>query len=217
MNIEQARHNMLTQQCRATGVLDDDILTLLEQTPRESFVPQAYHNLAFADMPIPLAHDQVMLTPIEEAHMIQSLQIQPEDTVLEIGTGTGFCTALLAKQAHHVVTVDIFPDFIEEAHRRLQQLRLNNITYEVGDGSEGWAQNGLYDAIAVTGGLPYLPESFKKQLRIGGRIFAILGQAPNMTVNLLTKVGDGQWQSKQLFETVTKPLIHHLPRETFTF
>ena len=217
MNIEQARTQMIKQQIRAWDVLDTHILDLIRNTPREEFVPTEYRYLAFADTNIPLGHDQVMLTPKEEGRILQSLKIQPHETVLEIGTGSGYFTALLAKQAKSVVTLDIFSDFVEQATIKLQSHNLHNIELHVVDAAHGYNNGAPYDIIVITGSLIYLPDVFRHALNINGRLFAIIGQAPAMEALLLTRDNKDHWQSDMLFETVVPPLIHAKQPKQFIF
>lgn len=199
---------MLSQQIRANSITDESILDLLNDTPRELFVPETYASLAFADMNIPLAHNQVMLRPLEEAQILSELTIHPTDTVLEIGTGTGYFTALLAKQAQHVDTIDIFTDFSEHAKTKLTHLNINNVTFMTGDASKGWPNQKQYNVIVLTGSVPLLPKSYLEQLQLGGRLFAIIGTLPIMTATLFIRQQTQQWQHKNWFETVVPPLMH---------
>lgn len=216
MNIEQARFNMIEQQIRTWEVLDQGVLDLLTQVPREEFVPPAFRKLAFADMNVPLAHGQVMMQPKLEARLVQSLDIQPQDTVLEIGTGSGYLTALLAKRARHVYSVDLYADFSAEARPKLSTHGIGNVTLETGDAAQGWAQHGPYDAIAVTGSLPLFSEAFQRQLKTGGRLFMIVGSSPAMEALLITRLGKEQWLRESLFETDIPALINAPQPPAFT-
>lgn len=216
MNIEQARFNMIEQQIRTWEVLDQGVLDLLTQVPREEFVPPAFRKLAFADMNVPLAHGQVMMQPKLEARLVQSLDIQPQDTVLEIGTGSGYLTALLAKRARHVYSVDLYADFSAEARAKLGKHGIGNVTLETGDAAQGWAQHGPYDAIAVTGSLPLFSEAFQRQLKTGGRLFMIVGGSPAMEALLITRLGKEQWLRESLFETDIPALINAPQPPAFT-
>ena len=216
-NQELARINMVKQQIRVCDVLDDNILSFLETTPREFFVPEQYQQVACADTHIPINHDEVMMTPLQEGCLLQALKIQPADNVLEIGTGTGYLTALLAKLGQHVESVDIHKDFIEQAATKLKQLSLENISLNSGDAAQGWQTEQAYDAIAITGSIPSLPESYKSNLAIGGRLFVILGQAPTMAASLITRVDATNWRTECLFETSLKPLLNTQTTEKFNF
>lgn len=217
MNLEQARLNMLKQQIRAWGVLDEHLLDLLKTTPREDFVPSAYRKLAFADLNLPLGFGEVMLTPKEEAYLLQALAIEPNEVVLEIGTGSGYTTALLAKLAKQVYSIDIRPEFIAEAGVKLAQLGISNVQLQTGDAAQGWETHQPYDIIVVTGSLPILPEVFKTHLSIGGRLFAIIGQSPVMEAILITRITNQLWQTTKLFETVVPALHNALQPEPFIF
>ena len=206
MNIEQARFNMIEQQIRPWEVLDPEVLDLLFVVKREDFVPAAYRNLAFADMEIPIGSGQVMLAPRVEARLMQELGIRKTDKVLEIGTGSGYMAALLAARADHVVTVESRPEIAEFARQNLERAGVANVTIEIGDGAKGWAQRGSYDAIVVSGALPSLPDALLKQLRLGGRLAAIVGEAPVMEAQLVTCSAEGVYNTINLFETVVPAL-----------
>ncbi len=217
MNFEQARTQMIKQQIRAWDVLDRNILDLIAQTPREEFVPPEYRYLAFADTNIPLGHGQVMLTPKEEARILQALKIRPHETVLEIGTGSGYFTALLAKQAKNVVSIDIFPEFIEQATQKLKSHNLHNFELHQGDAAQGYNNGTSFDVIVISGSLIDLPIAFRNALSTKGRLFAIVGQAPAMEAMLLTRKNKEQWHFEMLFETVVPTLIHAKQPNQFIF
>ncbi len=217
MNIEQARFNMIEQQIRPWEVLDPQVLDLLFVVKREDFTPSAYRNLAFADMEIPLGQGQVMLTPKLEARLLQDLGIKKTDKVLEIGTGSGYMAALLANRAEHVVTVESRPELASFAQANLERAGIANVTIEIGDGSNGWSQRGPYDAIVVSGSIPTVPDALLKQLRIGGRMAVIVGEAPVMEAQLITCTADGVYNTVNLFETVAPTLDGFAAKENFTF
>ncbi len=216
-NLALARHNMIEQQIRPWDVLDQRVLELIESLPREEFVPAAYLSLAYADLNIPLEHGEVMMAPKLEARMLQALAIQPGETALEIGTGSGYVTALLARSAKHVYTVDIHAGFVQQAQQKLAAHGMHNVTLDVGDASGGWEQHGPYDLIAVTGSLPVLPDSLRRGLKTGGRLFVISGDAPVMTAFLITRVGEDSWSQQALFETVLPPLVNAPQPARFVF
>jgi len=206
MNVEQARFNMVEQQIRTWEVLDQQVLDLMGQVPREDFVPEAYRNLAFADTCIPLEHGQTMMLPRVEARMLQALQVAPTDRVLEVGTGSGFVTALLARLGGHVTSVEIHDALQSGARAKLAAHAIENVDLYSGDASHGWERSAPYDVIAVTGSLPLLEESFQNSLAIGGRLFIIVGQEPAMEALLITRNSETQWATDCLFETVLAPL-----------
>ena len=217
MNIEQARFNMIEQQIRPWEVLDPQVLDLLFVVKREDFTPPAYRNLAFADMEIPLGSGQVMLAPKIEAKMLQELVLKKTDKVLEIGTGSGYMAALLAARAEHVVTVESRPELAATAKENLERAGVANVTVEIGNGAEGWSQRGPYDAIVVSGSLPLVPASLLKQLRVGGRLAAVVGEAPVMEAQLITCTGEGIYNTVNLFETVIPALDGIETKASFTF
>ena len=215
MNPEQARFNMVEQQIRTWEVLDPQVLELLHVVKREEFVPAEYRNLAFADLEIPLAGSKDpahrMWAPKPEARVVQSLQIQPEDEVLEIGTGSGYLTALIAKLSRSVLSVEIVPALAGSARDRLAAHRVTNATVEEGDGARGWHPGQQFDVIVLTGSTP--------ELRAGGRLFAVVGAEPAMHGRLYTRGAEsgGGMQHRDLFETVVAPLENALQPERFVF
>jgi protein-L-isoaspartate(D-aspartate) O-methyltransferase len=217
MNIEQARFNMIEQQIRPWEVLDPQVLDLLFVVKREDFVPVAYRNLAFADLEIPLGSGQVMLAPRIEARLLQELGIKKTDKVLEIGTGSGYMAALLAARAEHVVSIESRPELAEFAQENLNKAGITNVSIEVGDGANGWSQRGPYDAIMVSGSVPVLPTALLKQLRVGGRLAVVVGEAPVMEAQLITCTADGTYNTVNLFETVLPALDSVAAKPAFSF
>jgi len=217
MNMAQARHNMIEQQIRPWDVLDQRVLELIDSLPREEFVPPTYLKLAYADINIPLDHGQVMMAPKVEARMLQALNIKDTDTILEVGTGSGYVTALLARSGKHVNSVDIYPDVTAAAGRKLAEFGIDNLTLETGDAVDGWDRHGPYNVIAITGSLPSLPASFRQNLKIGGRLFVITGQAPVMEARLITRTAEQGWIEQALFETVLPPLVNAPQPQRFVF
>lgn len=201
MNIEQARFNMIEQQIRPWNVLDQDVLDLLHVVKREQFVPAAYQNLAFADVEIPLPGGAAMLAPKFEARILQEVGVRKHETVLEIGTGSGYMAALLAHRAAKVTTVEINPETAELAKKNLANAGIHNVTVETGNGAEGWAKGAPYDVIVISGALEVLPEAFLKQVKVGGRIAAIIGQAPVMEASIITRTGENTYSTIKVFET----------------
>jgi len=216
MNLEQARFNMIEQQIRTWEVLDPTVLDLLHQVPREEFVPGNYRGLAFADLEIPLGHGQSMLSPKLEARLLQALDLKPTDTVLEIGTGSGYMTALLAKLSQHVDSVEIIQEFSQSAAQRLAAHGIGNITLEIGDGARSW-DDKTYDAIVLTGSVPLYPADFQHQLKPGGRMLAIVGEAPAMEAVLVTRQASSAYSRTTLFETCIPALVNAPQPERFSF
>lgn len=206
MNIEQARFNMIEQQIRPWNVLDQDVLDMLHVVKREQFVPAAYQNLAFADVEIPLPGGEAMFNPKVEARIVQELAVKKHENVLEIGTGSGYMAALLAHKARHVTTVEIQPESARQARDNLARAGVTNVTVEEGNGASGWDKGAPYDVILVSGGLPVLPEALLKQVKVGGRIGVILGDAPAMTFNIVTRSSESGVDTVKLFETNVKTL-----------
>jgi len=209
-DVEQARFNMVEQQIRPWDVLDEKVLAALFQVRRELFVPPALRALAFSDLEIPLEINAVdtretMLSPKIEARMAQELQLAPTDAVLEIGTGSGYQAALLAALAQQVTTVEIDSRLVAFAQQNLQLNNVTNVKVETGDGRNGWGTTE-YDAILLTGSVPVVPDGLKYQLRIGGRMVVVVGQAPVMTAYRITRTTAASFEKDSLFETVIKPL-----------
>jgi len=217
MNIEQARFNMVEQQVRPWAVLDQKVLDLMEQASREAFVPVAYRDLAYADIMIPLGEGEVMMPPRIEARLLQALQVDSSDRVLEIGTGYGYLTHLLAALAGHVVSLEIREDFLRQAKRNLEAQSSFNITLECADGLPGRPVGAPYDIIAVTGSLYQTDQVLRRQLSIGGRMFVIVGEAPAMQASLVRRTGEEQWHTEALFETVIPALIGAPQPQQFVF
>ncbi len=206
IDLNRARFNMVEQQIRPWEVLDPQVLDAMMEVPREHFVPMGYRNLAFADIAIPLPQGQSMMPPRLEGRLLQALALRPSDIVLEIGTGSGFFTALLARFAKHVYSVESRPELLAEARERLTALGVTNVTLEEGDGSKGWSRRGPYDAIVLTGSVPALVDALPRSLRHGGRLCAVVGSSPAMAVRLITRTGEGVYAQQDLFETVLPPL-----------
>lgn len=207
MDIEQARHNMIEQQIRPWEVLDPRVLETLQNVPREHFVPEELQELAFVDMNIPLLHGQVMMSPKLEARLLQELALDNSDRVLEIGTGSGYMTALLARLCAEVDSVDLFPDFIEMAREKLAAHDINNVNFIEGDGARGWSADTRYDAIILTGSVYALPPAYPALLAPGGRLVAIVGEDPIMEAVLLERDGDNAPARRSLFDTSVPPLV----------
>lgn len=217
MDIEQARYNMVEQQIRPWDVLNQSVLDLLSKVRREDFVPEAHRALAFVDMEIPLGHGQTMWTPKLEARALQEVALRPTDRVLEIGTGSGYLTALLASQAAEVVSIDIVPDFTAAATHKLRAHGFDNVHLHPGDAAHDWPDEAGFDVIVLTGSTPLLSDAFRRRLHVGGRLFAIVGEAPVMQAQLVTCTAPGAFRSVTLFETCVAPLLNAPHPAAFAF
>jgi protein-L-isoaspartate(D-aspartate) O-methyltransferase len=217
IDVERARFNMVEQQIRTWEVLDQQVLDLLHEVHREDFVSPQYRSLAFVDMEIPIDGGEKMLPPKLEARMLQELAIKPADRILEVGTGSGYMTALLAKRGAHVTSVEINPAFSAAAAAKLTAHGIANFTLEVGDAARGWGKGAPYDVIVLTGSVPVLTEEFRRSLKPGGRLLAIIGEAPAMEARLTTCAGGGAYDTVTLFETCI-PMLRNAPQpERFVF
>jgi len=217
LDVERARFNMVEQQIRPWEVLDQRVLDLLLELKREEFVPPQYRSLAFVDMEIPLGHGEKMLAPRMEARMAQELVLNPGDRILEVGTGSGYMTALLARLGGLVYSVDIDPEFTQSAAAKLASHGISSATLETGDAARGWDRHAPYDAIVLTGSVPVLPEAFQLSLAPGGRLLAIVGEPPVMEARLITCAAAGAWSAIGLFETCVAPLRNAAQPERFVF
>ncbi len=217
INFETARHNMIEQQIRPWNVIDPVALEALETIPRENFVADELKEAAFSDVELPIGHGQLMLAPKIEAKILQAVQVKETDKVLEIGTGSGYLTALLAHLADTVITVELYEDLSELARKRVEAEGIKNVRFVVADTANGYSGGGPYDVIVITGSVPELPESFKQSLKIGGRLFAVTGESPVMEAILITRVSEKQFSEQYLFETDLQPLEHVNKKSRFIF
>jgi protein-L-isoaspartate(D-aspartate) O-methyltransferase len=217
MNFEKARFNMVEQQIRPWEVLDQDVLDLLMTVKREEFVPAAYRDLAFTEVEIPIGCGQVMLKPVIEGKVLQALRVAKSDSVLEVGTGSGYFAALLAARTEWVRTIEIEPELVKLAGANLARNGVENVVVVQGDGIGGWAERAPYDVIVVSGGLPFVPQALLEQLKVGGRLFAFVGEAPVMKARLITCEAEGRFRTEDIFETVV-PMLKNAPqRDGFSF
>ena len=215
-NIEQARFNMIEQQIRPCEVLEGRILELLKHVRREHFVPAEKNGLAFADMEIPLGYGAAMWQPKLEARAVQELHLTRNDQVLEVGTGSGYLTALLSALAGRVTSVEIVPELSAMARQNLAAYHYDNINLEIGDAAHGW-DNGTYDVIVLTGSTPVLPAAFQNSLNVGGRLFAIVGDAPAMEAKLITRIAPDIFETVNIMETCVAPLRNAEQPKRFVF
>jgi len=207
---------MVEQQIRTWDVLDMNVLELIKKVKREHFVPVDKQSLAFVDVEIPLGHGVTMWLPKLEARTLQTLKLKPSDRVLEVGTGSGYLTALMSRMAQHVTSVELVQELSARAGRTLAAHHYDNVTLEVGDASQGWGKE-KYDAIVLTGSVPLPPLSFYEMLNPGGRLFAIVGDAPAMKGTLVTCVAPGVFETTVLFETNVAPLSNAPQPQRFVF
>jgi len=216
LNVELARHNMVEQQVRPWDVLDSRVLEALTAIRREDFVPPGHRNLAFADLGLPLAHGEVMMKPVVEGRVLQAVVPTRAESVLEIGTGSGFLTACLARLAASVHSVELHADLVDAAQARLQAARIANATIEVGEAVAGFTPKEAYDVVVATGAVYALPPRWREWVRPGGRLFAIIGESPVQRATLYSRNADGQWRSDGLFETDLPYLAHAAPPRQFS-
>ncbi|MCV2217573.1 protein-L-isoaspartate O-methyltransferase family protein [Thauera sp. Sel9] len=217
MNFEKARFNMVEQQIRPWEVLDQDVLDLLMTVKREEFVPAEARALAFADVEIPIGCGQMMLKPVIEGKVLQALQPSKSDSALEIGTGSGFFAALLAARCEWVRTMEIEPELVKLASANLERNGVENVVVAQGDGIDGWPERAPYDVIVVSGGVQEVPQALLEQLKVGGRLFAFVGEAPVMKARLITCEAEGRFRSEDIFETVVPMLQNAARRDSFSF
>ncbi|MFI4936993.1 MAG: protein-L-isoaspartate O-methyltransferase [Candidatus Berkiellales bacterium] len=218
MNFQQARANMVVQQVRPWQVFDDNVLAALSVVPRENFVPPEYLNLAYSDTDIPLSEGQTMLPPKTVGRALQALNFNGQEKVLEIGTGTGYVTACLAKLVNAVISIEIQPGLLSQAEKNLGKMNFRNLTLEQGNAVYGWEEYAPYDAIIVTGSYPIgVPEKVCDQLKVtGGRLFAICGLGPSMEAVMIERQGEN-FRTQTLFETNVPALIHAPSPPKFVF
>ncbi len=225
MNIEKARFNMIEQQIRPWNVLDADVLALLAVVKREDFVPAAHKGLAFADLEIPLLGDteeamrlgQCMLAPRLEARLLQDLAVQPHETVLEIGAGSGFMAALLASRAHRVVSLEIVPELVKMARDNLRYAGIQNAEVRQADGADPTPAEGQYDAILLSGSVAEVPHALLAMLKVGGRLAAIVGDEPMMRATIVTRTTATDFVTTQNWDTVAPRLLHFPEPSRFQF
>lgn len=217
MNIEQARFNMIEQQIRTWEVLDQDVLDLLNEIHREDYVPESFKGLAFADIRIPMEHQQSMMMPKEEARLLQSLNLNGEESVLEIGTGSGYLTALIARRCKTLKSIDIHQDFFESASIKLERSGIENIELSTCDALDLLASSNKYDVVVLTASLPKMDERFLNLVNDNGKLFAVIGESPVMEACLFAKQNGDSWAKESLFETDLPVMIGAENKDTFEF
>ena len=220
MNLNQARENMIEQQIRPWDVLDQRVLNVLAEIPRERFVADSCRDIAYSDYQLPIGHGQTLLNPNVDGRLLQALAITTTDSVLEIGTGSGFLTACLSRLAGKVHSIEIIPELHQQAVGRLQQLGCGNTRCAVQDAAEEWDAADAYNAIAITGSLPSIPPFYQQKIALNGRLFVVIGgpDQPTMEALLLTRVSGTEWVTESLFETRIPPLQNFdTQKKTFQF
>lgn len=217
MNTNNARINMVKQQLRTNDVLNESILALYDLIPRHEFVPEHYASFAYSDMQIPLANGQRMLTPLEESLIVQSLELKGHETVLEIGTGSGFFTALLSQLCKKVISIDYYSEFTAAAALKLKAHHCDNVALITGDAARGWLEAAPYDVVVFTGGIDSLTETHRLQIVPGGSLLAIEGKSPAMQARLYKLDHDANWTNSFLFETDIPSLVDHTKTKEFVF
>lgn len=216
-NQDTAHFNMLEQQVRPSEVLDHKVLAVLKQVKRADFVDESLSGIAYADTELAMGYGQTMLSPILQGRMLQALDIQENERVLEVGTGSGYLTALLSVLAQHVTTVEIVPELSTLAEQNMQSYGFDNITYCVGDASTGWALSDRVDVILLTAAFVTVPDAYLQMLAVGGRLLAVVGQGQNMSVQLTHRVAEREWQTETVLETVIPAVINAEPKPEFEF
>ncbi len=215
LDFDRARFNMIEQQVRPWEVLDQRVLGVMAQVRREDFVPPRYRKMAFADIDIPLDHGESMSKPIVQGRILQALEVKEGDSVLEIGTGSGYLTACFAHLGREVLSIDQHADFIDRARTRLAEAGLTNVRFDIGDAMRGWQPGRSFDAISVNGAVERVPQSFLGWLAPGGRMFVVRGRSPAMEAVLVTRIGEDQFVTDSLFETDMPYLNHAAPPQRF--
>lgn len=216
MNTEFARLQMVNQQVRGWNVYEESVLDMLKVLPREHFVPSEFRSLAFAEFSIPIGHGEHMMSPMIEGRVLQALRLTGAEHVLEVGTGSGFLAACLAKLAHKVTSIDIHADFVDAAAHKLASLDIDNVALMTMDAMQALPA-GPFDAIAVTGSIESFDPRFVEALAPRGRLFVVVGASPAMQARLVERTGDNDWQTTHLFETDLAPLVHGARPPQFAF
>ncbi|MCC5797071.1 MAG: protein-L-isoaspartate O-methyltransferase [Methylophaga sp.] len=214
---DNPRQNMVMQQLRPNQISDAGILSALDAIDRSFFVDSAFAGLAFSEAELPIGEGQSMLSPLLEGRLLQALALQPQETVLEIGTGSGYFTALLSKLAYQVITLELNEDLLAAAQQRLAELDIDNVEFRCMDASRGVELSERIDAIVATAAFAIAPEACLHSLKVGGRMLVATGKAPAMQVQRITRINEWQWQTENLFETLMPMICHAEPKTEFVF
>lgn len=217
MDMDLARHNMVEQQIKPHGVLNPKIIQLLATMHRETFVPMAYQQIAYADTSVPLGNGRVLLPPSIIGRLLEALHFTGTEQVLEIGTGTGYLTALLAQLSQHVTSVEMLKPLALQANRNISELGIKNYEIIAGNALQVLKGSKAFDVIVLTGSIAYLPKTLCNHVKFGGKLFAVLGHEPIMQACILTRINEGEWTKTTLFETVVPPLKEIIDVTTFEF
>jgi protein-L-isoaspartate(D-aspartate) O-methyltransferase len=215
--LDIAHFNMLEQQVRPSDVLDPRVLMALKNVVRTQFVDEDLSGLAYADTELPIGYGQMMLSPVLQGRLLQYLNVQPDEKILEVGTGNGYFTALLAQLASHVSTVEIVPELSALARRNLTAAAIDNVTFYIGDASTGWLLADRMDVIVITAAFVRIPDNYLHNIQVGGRLLAIVGKGKNMKVQLVRRVEERQWQTDTVFETMISSMTNAEPKPEFEF
>jgi len=217
VNLQQAHSNMIEQQVRPSDVLNPQVLTALNSVKREAFVDGALAGLAYADTQLPIGFGQVMLSPVQEGRLLQALNVQSNETVLELGTGSGYFTALLATLADHVFSVELIPELSASAQQALTKAAISNVTLSLGDTSQAMDVTERFDVIVATAAFVTIPDDYLQALQIGGRMLAVVGEEPVMSVQIIHRISEREWQTETVSETVIPAMINAEPKAEFNF
>lgn len=216
-NLESAHFNMLEQQVRPSDVLNLRVLKALNDIARDQFVDQELLGLAYADTELPIGYGQMMLSSVVQGRLLQAIDVQPDEEVLEIGTGSGYFTALLAQLAKHVNSVEIVPELSALAQQNLTKVGIDNVMLSIGDASQAWALPDRIDVIIATAAFVSVPDAYLQNLSVGGRMLAVVGEGDMMTVQIIRRITEREWQTDDVFETVIPAMINAEPKLEFEF
>ncbi len=214
-NLNKSHYNMIEQQVRPSDVLEPRVLDALATVMRKDFVADDFVSLAYADTQLPIGFGQTMLSPVVEGRFLQAIDIQPQEQVLEIGTGSGYFTALIAQLAGQVTTVELIAELSEQAQQKLSNIE--NIAFHIGDAAQGWDFPDRVDVIIATAAFVDVPDRYKQTLKVGGRMLAVVGIAPAMTAQIIRRTAEREWETETVFETVIPAMINAEPKPEFKF